>query len=80
VQTDTLREALRPKGGEDAVEYAERVEARLERHHKETGVRLLSAGRPTDGAMWSSVWWCGSRSTGGSPHALRSWPVVLWRW
>ena len=30
MQTDALREALRPKGGEDAVEYAERVEAALE--------------------------------------------------
>ncbi len=35
-----LKDELRPKPDEDAVEYAERVEARLERHHKETGERL----------------------------------------
>jgi hypothetical protein len=40
VQTDALREALRPKGGEDAVEYAERVEAALEEHHRNTGERI----------------------------------------
>jgi hypothetical protein len=35
-----LKEELRPKPGEDALAYAERVEARLERHNKETGERL----------------------------------------
>ena len=44
------------------------------------GVPPLSAGPPTGGATWSSVWWGGSRSTGGSPRASRSWPVVSWRW
>jgi hypothetical protein len=35
-----LKDEVRPKPGEDAVAYAERVEARLERHHKETGERF----------------------------------------
>ena len=46
----------------------------------DAGVLLLSAGQPTSSAMWSSVWSGGSRNTGGPPHALRSWPVVSWRW
>jgi hypothetical protein len=35
-----LKDELRPKPDEDAVKYAKRVEARLERHQKETGERL----------------------------------------
>jgi hypothetical protein len=40
------------------------------------GVLLLSVEQPTDSAVWSSVRYGGSRSTGGSPHALRGWPVI----
>lgn len=32
-----LKEELKPKPGEDAVEYAERTEVALQRHHQETG-------------------------------------------
>jgi hypothetical protein len=35
-----LKEELRARPGEDAVDYAERIEAALEQHHRKTGERI----------------------------------------